>query len=301
MWQPEPGWQQLPGGAGSSTYGVWLAVENGRECVVKRLVAPTEGDPPELSDPRHFGYWRRSAEVALSRVCEHTSGLRAAATIRVEEDADGVTLVQERVSGPANSGLFVARALGRFATTDLARHPWLAQRQLRCRLRNVERRGGWPTLARTTVADVADHLWTHRESFLGRLDSLPMVAQHGDPVPGNLLARVGEDVVAIDWSALGHGPVGADLGYFALSAREEFEPLVQAYLDGLPAGTATEQQVLTGAQITAVFTVLTRAEWALARVAHGEGALASKYRHPSVAPYLRAMQRTFPQIEALLG
>ena len=53
--------------------------------------------------------------------------------------------------------------------------------------------------------------------------------------------------------------------------------------------------------MTAVYTVLNRAEWALARVAGGEGALAGKYRHPAVAPHLRALQRQFPQIEALTG
>jgi hypothetical protein len=106
--------------------------------------------------------------------------------------------------------------------------------------------------------------------------------------------------VAIDWSTVGTGPVGGDLGYFALSAREAFEPLVEAYLGDLPAGAASRDEVELGARVTAVFTVLTRAEWALARVAHGEGALAGKYRHPSVAPYLRALQRQFPQIEALL-
>ena len=50
--------------------------------------------------------------------------------------------------------------------------------------------------------------------------------------------------------------------------------------------------------MTAVLTALNRAEWALARVAGGEGALAGKYRHPAVAPHLRALQRQFPQIEA---
>ena len=109
-------------------------------------------------------------------------------------------------------------------------------------------------------------------------------------------------MLAIDWSALGTGPVGADLGYYALSAREDFEPLVEAYLaeparrPGHPRGGRAR-----GARVTAVYTVLSRAEWALARVAHGEGALAGKFRHPSVAPHLRAMQRQFPQIEALLG
>ena len=58
--------------------------------------------------------------------------------------------------------------------------------------------------------------------------------------------------------------------------------------------------MVTGARIVAVYTALSRAEWALARVAGGEGALASKYRHPAVAPHLRTLQRQFDQIEALL-
>ena len=55
-----------------------------------------------------------------------------------------------------------------------------------------------------------------------------------------------------------------------------------------------------GARVTAVYTVLNRAEWALARAARGEGALAGKFRHPAVAPHLRALQRQFPHIEALV-
>ena len=53
-------------------------------------------------------------------------------------------------------------------------------------------------------------------------------------------------------------------------------------------------------RVSAAYTALSRAEWALARVAGGEGALAGKYRHPAVAPYLRALQRQFGQIEASL-
>ncbi len=301
MWSPEPGWQSLPGGAGPSTYGVWLAVEAGREVVVKRLVPPVGPDVADLELPRHFGYWRREADVALSGVVRDTPGLRAPRGVRVEEDADGVTVVTPRVADEHAPGLFLARALGRFAAAPVADHPWLARGQLRARLARVARRGGWPTLARTTVADVSEHLWAHRESHLQALERLPEVPQHGDPVPGNLLGRVGDDVVAVDWSTLGWGPVGADLGYLALSTREELEHLVDAYLPGLPEGFATRDQVLLGARVTAVFTVLSRAEWALARAAEGEGALAGKFRHPAVAPYLRSMQRQFPQIEALLG
>ena len=171
---------------------------------------------------------------------------------------------------------------------------------MRDRLARTERRGGWPTLARTTVADVADHLWSRRTTMLDASEGFLRSPQHGDPMPANLPGRQGDDVIAIDWANLGTGPVGADLGLLSLTSREEFEPLLDAYLLGLPDGVAGHDDVLLGAQITAVYTALSRAEWALERVAGGEGALAGKYRHPSVAPHLRSLQRQFPQIEALL-
>jgi hypothetical protein len=300
MWQPERGWHPLPGGTGTSTVGVWRTVLGDQPVVVKRLAAPREGDPAELSDPRHFAYWRRAADVVTAGLTDTTPGLRAPARTAVEEDDEGITLIQEWVEDAANSGLFSAHALGRFAGADLPDEPWLAAGQLRDRMSRIERRGGWRTLARTTVADIADHLWRRRGALLEALEALPRVPQHGDPVPANLPGRAGDDVVAVDWGTLGHGPVGADLGYYVLSAREEFEPLLDAYLLGLPDGLATPEEAALGARVTAVYTVLNRAEWALARVAGGEGALAGKYRHPSVAPHLRALQRQFPQIEALL-
>ncbi|MFC4784944.1 phosphotransferase [Nocardioides sp. MAHUQ-72] len=300
MWQPEAGWHPLPGGSGPSTLGVWRAVLGDQAVVVKRLAAPREHDPAELSDPRHFAYWRRAADVALSGLVDTGPGLRAPMTA-VEEDVDGITLTQAWVEDTANSGLFAAHALGRFAGARLGGATWLARDQLRDRMSRVARRGGWPTLARTTVADVADHLWRRREAWLGAVDLLPQVPQHGDPVPANLPGRDGDEVVAVDWGTLGHGPVGADLGYYVLSAREEFEPLLDAYLLGLPEGLADRDEVALGARVTAVYTVLNRAEWALARVAGGEGALAAKYRHPAVAPHLRSLQRQFPLIEAMLA
>jgi hypothetical protein len=300
MWQPEPGWHPLPGGTGTSTVGVWRTVLGDQPVVVKRLAAPGERDPAELSDPRHSAYWRRAADVVTAGLVDTTPGLRSPARTAVEEDPEGITLIQEWVEDAANSGLFAAHALGRFAGADLGQEPWLATGQLRDRLNRIDRRGGWRTLGRTTVADVGDHLWRRRGAFLQAVEALPQVPQHGDPLPANLPGRVGDDVVAVDWGTLGHGPVGADLGYYVLSAREEFEPLLDAYLLGLPDGLATPDEAALGARVTAVYTALNRAEWALARVAGGEGALAGKYRHPAVAPHLRALQRQFPQIEALL-
>jgi hypothetical protein len=219
----------------------------------------------------------------------------------VDEDEDGITITREWVEDGANSGLFVAMSLGRFAGSLTARPRFLARHQLRDRLEQTARRGGWPTLARTAVADVADHLWQRRTTLLDRVAALPEVAQHGDATPVNLLGRVGDHVRAIDWATLGTGPVGADLGLFSLSAREDFEPLLDAYLMGLQDEVADPDQVRLGAQVSAVYTALSRAEWALERVSAGEGALASKFRHPAVAPHLRTLQRQYPQIEALLA
>ena len=56
---------------------------------------------------------------------------------------------------------------------------------------------------------------------------------HGDAVPANFLASRGEDVVAVDWQCFGVGPVGADLGYYALSSREEFDVLLEAFVAGV--------------------------------------------------------------------
>ncbi len=296
MWQPEPGWQMLTAGIGASSAGVWLVGDQ----VVKRIAAPVPGDPGEFSSPSHFAYWRRAAEVALSGVLADTPGLRSEPATRVEEDIDGITVWSAHLDEHPPGGLFIARSLGRFAAADLGGHPWLARNQLADRIRRVEHGGGWPTLARTTVADVADHLWSRRGHFLTALADLPQVAQHGDPTPQNLLSHDADSVIGIDWATLGTGPVGADLGYYCLSAREDFEPLLEAYLAALPPGLATRDEVELGARVSAVYTVLSRAEWALARAADGPGALLGKFRHPSVAPYLRSLQRQFPQIEALL-
>ena len=299
MWQPEPGWHPMPGSTGTSTVGVWRASVGERAVVIKRLAAPAPYDPPELSDPRHFAYWRREADVATFGLLDDAPGVRLTPT-EVIEDGEGITLISDWVEDAANAGLFVVHALARFAAAELAHVRWLARNQLRDRLARVARHGGWPTLQRTTVAEVAHELWRRREAFLDELDALPQVAQHGDPTPTNLPGREGDLLVALDWACLGYGAVGGDLGLYLLPAREEFEPLLDAYLLGLPDGLATRDQVVRAAQITSVYTALTRAEWALARVAGGEGALLAKFRHPAVAPHLRALQRQFPSIEALL-
>lgn len=296
MWEPEPSWQRLRGGGAPGTVGVWAAEADGRRWIVKRLVRPED---PALADPHHAGYWRREAEAALRPDLFCGPGLVMPEVRAVEEDDEGVTLWTADVPGEPPTNLFAARALGRFAGHRVPDESWASTSILAGRLALAERCGGWPTLARTTLADVADVLWRRRATWLGRLEEGPQGQVHGDVTPGNLVARRGEDVVAVDWQGYGRGPVGADLGYFSLSCAEGFDVLLDSFLEG--AGDCDRDAVVTAARVTAVYTVFSRAEWALAFAAKGEGALAGKYRHPSVAPHLRALQRRLPQIEALLG
>jgi hypothetical protein len=298
MWEPEPSWRRLPGAGGPSSAGVWLAEVDGRAWVVKRLEAP-DGSNRALLDPAHAGYWRREVEVARDPGVLGGTGLVPAEFGTVEEDDQGVTVWSAEVVGEPPPGLFVARALGRFAAAPYDAPPWAARRLLEDRLAMAAERGGWPTLARTTLADVTYRLWTRREHWLARCAEGPQGRVHGDAVPTNFVAARGEDVVAVDWQCFGIGPVGADLGYYALSSREEFDVLLETFLGG--AGPALDAAAITtAARVSAVYSVVSRAEWALAQVARGEGALAGKYRHPAVVPHLRALQRQFPQIEALL-
>ncbi len=298
MWEPDPSWRRLPGAGGPATVGIWLAEVDGRRWVVKRLSAP-EQPAGALTDPVHAGYWRREAEVARDPAIVDGPGLVPPEFGPVEEDEGGITVWSLEQEGEPPPGLFVARALGRFAGAPHSTPSWASRRLLADRLAMAEERGGWPTLARTTLADVADHLWRRRDHWLNRCAEAPEGRLHGDAVPGNFLAARSNDVLAVDWQCFGVGPVGADVGYYSLSSREEFEVVVGAFLDGVGAD-GDPDAITLAARVTAVYTVLTRAEWALAQAARGEGALAGKFRHPAVAPYLRAVQRTFPQIEWLV-
>lgn len=303
MWRPDEGWEPLPGGRGPSTGGVWLDRSTSPVSVVKRLVAPAPGDAEELNEPGHGGWWRRPAAVAESGIVERSAGLRSAPLLDLTEDGDGITLRHAHVASERLPALFLARALGRFATTPVPRVGWLVHHQLAERLARVEWRGGWRTLERTPLADVAARLWQRRRTYLDRLATLPQVVQHGDAVPANFPARDAATAIGIDWGTLGTGPIGGDLGYLALSSPETLDVLLEAYLSGYADdhGSARwEADALMGARVTAVYTILNRAEWVLARVAGGEGALAGKFRHPSVAPTLRVLQRQYDHLEALL-
>jgi hypothetical protein len=141
MWEPDPAWYPVSGGTGTSTVGVWRTERSGQALVVKRLGVPAPDDPAEYLDPRHFAYWRREADVAITGVVDEAPGLRGT-VVDVAEDDEGITLTREFVEDAALNGLYVAHAMGRFAGAELGRHSWLAVDQLRDRMSRVERRAG---------------------------------------------------------------------------------------------------------------------------------------------------------------
>lgn len=303
MWQPEPGWTPLRPGGGASTVGLWRADHGGRPAVVKRVRRPDADDPPVLAHPAHAAYWRREVEVACAPEIVTGPGLRPPVYLRVDEDEEGATVWAEEIVVDPPPALHVAHALGRFAAADHEPVAWAARHTLTDRLAMAEERGGWPTLARTPLADVTDHLWQRRHHWLEEYAAAPGGRLHGDAVPANFPAARGGDVLAVDWQGFGVGPLGSDVGYHALSTREDFDVLVDAYLSGAQEARPDlpTAQVRLTATVMCVYSAVSRAEWALSRAAAGEGALHGKFNHPSVAPYLRSLQRHFSEIEALVG
>lgn len=268
MWRPDPAWQQLAPPR-SSTAGVFL-VPGERPWVVKRLVRPGEDDAA-AHDPAHWTYWRREVEVAREEAFRETPGL-CAPPVQVHEDDAGATLVSPWVPDDELSGEERAWALGRFAACDVPAAAWWSRPSLPDRLRSLEHGGGWHGLETTPLAGVAEVLWRRRDELGETFVSLPLVLSHGDAIGANLRARVPGGVRAIDWSAVGLQPLGADLGIVLLSVRDPLGPLLTAYRAGLDPSTSSgrrggaayaERDVVHGAAIMAAYTLLTRLAHAL--------------------------------------
>ena len=189
MWEPDPAWHPVSGGTGTSTVGVWRT-DRRPSLVVKRLGAPAPRRPAGAPRPaplrllaprgRRRGQRRRRRDPRAARRRRSTSprttraspspasGWRTPRSTGLRRARDGP--VRRRRPGPAR---------------------WLAVDQLRDRMARVERRGGWPTLARTTVADVADRLWTGARRCCASSTPCRRCRSTATPRPRNLPGRDG--------------------------------------------------------------------------------------------------------------
>jgi hypothetical protein len=156
-----------------------------------------------------------------------------------------------------------ALGLGKFngaylSHTPLPEAPWLKRNQIRKHLQVAEpafqrlfARPAIPAiqiLFPPEVIDSLEQLWQDRERHLSLLERLPQTLCHGDAQFSNLflVPSSGEafETVAIDWSAVGIGPLGLDPAQFFMmrisleeqTAAQAMETaLFQGYLDGVRA------------------------------------------------------------------
>ena len=213
MWHPEPGWQPLTSGTGTSTVGVWLAGDR----VVKRLGAPLPGDPAELSDPRHVAWWRRPADVAVSRHRRRHPGAAEPGRARGRggrRRRDGLAAagagtpdrraVRGAVPRPSSPGSTYPIGRGWPATSCGTGCAWSSGAAAGRRWPGPR----WRTSPTTSggAARRTSRRWTRCRRC----------SSTGTRRPANFHAHDEAGVIALDWATLGTGPVGADLGYWSL-------------------------------------------------------------------------------------
>lgn len=286
-------------GHGPASSGLWR-VPGSPGVVAKRLSRPPAYET-SAHRPDGLGYWRREADALTSGALVDLPGVAAVNPVDVAEDEDGITLFLPEVVRTRVPPTDVVRGLAAWAGSKVTPAEWMVDDQFGQRLDALEQRGGWRHLARTAAADLAHVVWERRRGLRDTLAGASRVFTHGDLTPGNVVCSAPDgQVVLLDWASCGLGAFGHDLGYWWLSTSETLEDLVRA-VEGVAGLCLDEHDTLTAARATAVFTAFTRADWALGRVAPGEGALAAKMRHPAVARHLRDIERVEKHAMALAG
>lgn len=184
------------------------------------------------SDPEHWNYWHREAEVytdAELRASLAGTGLQLAGAQVVDHDG-GTTLWLEDVTGTAGADFTLddhvatATALGRWQGRPPLIRPWSSRGFLReysssrpWDLTVVDDDAAWAQpLVRSAwppgLRDGWTRLLAHRHVLLDVMEQLPRVPSHLDAWVSNVVRRPDGSVVLLDWSFAGDGAVGEDLG-----------------------------------------------------------------------------------------
>lgn len=196
--------------------------------------SPTAPDVPE-----HWNYWKREALAYQSGIPYGLAALgltapRLAGVVAEAAEPEQISLLMEDVQNesepgwtPAEDGLLAER-LGQWGALPL-REPWLCPGYLRGILRTgavvqemVDAKRVWefPHIAREFPAPMVERirrLVRESDRILRMLDRLPRVLCHADTHRGNVMRRRRTDgsreFVVIDWSTLGVGAVGEEIGH----------------------------------------------------------------------------------------
>ncbi len=243
--------------------------------VVKVVQSPANAGWPGLGEePSHWNYWRRELlayqSVLLDDLPEGLVVPRFFGAAEHAGDTAWLWLEDIPAFGHASWTLddyhVAARHLGRFhgaylTGRPLPTHTWL----------NRDFHRAWSRFVREQSGDVLDRLaqpdgafgalhelappaqvaafvrcLRDPEPFLTALDRLPRTLCHYDANPYNLLVRTAGDgqdqLVAIDWQAVGLGPVGEDISQFVTTViavhqvqdwKQLDAHLFESYVNGL--------------------------------------------------------------------
>jgi hypothetical protein len=289
-------------------------------------------------DPRHWNSWRREYLAYTSGFAEGVyadAGIRAPGLIHAEERTDGtVALWLEDVAGTPGTALDIAeladfvRRLGAAQAGwagELVPTPWLSRRWLRGYLDAYAAEfpddaeiawdhdavvKAWPERLRMDLRA----LWEGRETALAIAESSPQTLCHLDIWPMNLIAAVpgggsaarDSRFVLLDWSFVGQGALGEDVGNMIVDSVADglIDPallpeiaatLPDAYLDGLREGgwSGSSGAVRLAIAATGAAKYSWLAPGLLRRLAAGPPAVALSYD-------ARSFEETFDQRLALL-
>ncbi|MEU6712166.1 hypothetical protein ABZ897_11875 [Nonomuraea sp. NPDC046802] len=217
------------------TAGIWRVRTQDRSAVLKVLTKRKNGrDGWEFTtDPRHWNYWRREADVYADDLPARWSGsgVRAPRLLELVERADGdLALWIEDVAGrPATSweldrhgllGYQLGLAQGGAARGERS---WTSRSFLRDYVDSkrvpyelLEDDDAWrhPLISENFPPGLrAELLRLHRdrEWLLSVMESLPRALCHLDLWPSNAIDADGESVL-LDWAFAGDGALGEDIG-----------------------------------------------------------------------------------------
>jgi hypothetical protein len=254
----------------SASRGIWR-VRHGDRSVVLKLVAHEDGGHPQWlagEDVAHWYYWRREVlAYDTGLLASLPRGLRAPRCHAVIPRDDGsITLWLEDLGDASASAwgidryALAARQLGRtqgryLVDVPLPAHDWLSRGWLRSYL--ALRDGDAELLDDATVwrtpqvaawfphppTEEAKAMRRDQGRLLDVLDRMPRTLCHLDLHPANLFADPAGATVAIDWSFVGLGAIGEDVGNLVPDAvldfhvaPERIDELYDAVADGYEAG-----------------------------------------------------------------
>ncbi|WP_206066405.1 phosphotransferase [Nonomuraea composti] len=217
------------------TAGIWRVRTGRRSAIVKVLTRRKEAGAgwESATDPRHWNYWRREADVYSTGLPALWSGagVRAPHLLRLVERDDGdLALWLEDVTGTPATTWPLARHTLLGHQLGLAQggagpveQPWTSRSFLRDYVGSkrvpyelLEDDTTWrhPLVGENLPPGLRGELLRlhrDREWLLNVMESLPRTLCHLDLWPSNALDAGGESVL-IDWAFAGDGALGEDIG-----------------------------------------------------------------------------------------